>query len=384
MLILIAAIPLAIWLYLAVFRGGFWRISNFVKSKPLAPLAARQVVAIIPARNEAANIGETIGSLLAQEFPSAIPIVVVDDGSTDGTAEAARAAAHRCDRTAQLKIVPGAPLPPGWTGKLWALAQGVAEAETLAPDYFLFTDADIHHAPHSVASLVAIAESGGYDLASHMVRLVCSTTAERALIPAFVFFFLQLYPPAWIRSSKSKTAAAAGGCVLIRPGALRRIGGIYSIRGEVIDDCALARAVQSSGGRVWMDLAGETRSVRGYGTFAEIGRMISRSAFSQLRHSGWLLALTALALFCTYVLPPILLFTGRLTPALLGAAAWVLMMTCYWPMLRFYRRSPFWCLALPLIALFYLGATVHSAIQYWRRRGGKWKGRVQDLRGSNS
>ncbi len=315
-------------------------------------------------------IGRCLASLLQQN----VTVIVVDDGSTDNTAEVARAAG------ADVIVLQGQPLPPGWTGKLWALSQGVAHAETLAPDYLLLTDADIQHGPNSVAELVSIAEARRCDLASYMVKLSCDTPAENALIPAFVFFFLMLYPPQWIASQTFKTAAAAGGCILIRPAALQRIGGLAAIRSEVIDDCALARAVKRSGGPIWMGLTAFTRSIRPYGSSAEIGQMISRTAFNQLHHSFLLLMGTLSALFFIFLFPPILLLTGHLVPALLGAAAWLLMSISYLPMVRFYHRSPLWAVCLPGVALFYAGATVHSALQYWRGSGGEWKGRVQDVR----
>ncbi len=340
----------------------------------------QRIVVIIPARNEAECIGEAVASLLEQDFPALLQIIVVDDGSTDGTAAVAQSAAMRAGKPSQLTVIRGKPLLPGWTGKLWAISQGITQAEPLTPDYFLFTDADIRHGEHSVAELVATAEAGRYDLASYMVKLACETPAEKALIPAFVYFFLQLYPPAWIQSEKSKTAGAAGGCILIRPTALRNIGGIAAIRSAVIDDCALAQAVKRNGGRIWMGLTDQTESLRSYVTFTEIGRMISRTAFNQLRHSFLWLAAAVAGLFFTYLLPPLLLLTGHALPIILGAAAWLLMSLSYLPMVRFYRRSAAWSVCLPLIALFYLGATIHSALQYWRGRGGEWKGRAQDLR----
>jgi hopene-associated glycosyltransferase HpnB len=297
--------------------------------------------------------------------------VVVDDASTDGTSEVARAAGN-------LSLVRSESLPAGWTGKLWALSQGVTKALDFSPDYLLFTDADIRHGSENVAELVNIAEAQGRDLASYMVTLCCETLAEKVLIPAFVYFFLQLYPPTWIASPRFRTAGAAGGCVLIRPQALDRIGGLAAIRNEIIDDCALARAVKRSGGRIWMGLTPATRSIRSYGGFDEIGGMIARTAFSQLRHSGLLLGATVIGLFFIYLLPLTLLASGKGLPTMLGAAAWLLMSVSYAPMVRFYRRSPLWSIALPPIALFYLAATVRSAVQYWRGQGGEWKGRAQD------
>jgi len=225
---------------------------------------------------------------------------------------------------------------------------------------------------------LSVADPGDYDLTSFMVKLHCSTLAERALIPAFVFFFFLLYPPAWVRSNRSPVAGAAGGCMLIRPNKLNAIGGIAAIRDRIIDDCALANAVKSNGGRVWLGLTESARSIRPYETFGEIGRMISRSAFNQLRHSPALLVGTLLMLFVTYVLPPLLLFSGQLVPAMFGAIAWALMSICYLQMVHFYRCSPLWSITLPLVAIFYGGATFDSALRYWSGRGGSWKGRMQD------
>jgi hopene-associated glycosyltransferase HpnB len=238
-------------------------------------------VAVVPARDEADAVGHAIASLAAQRPPGYFHIVLVDDHSSDGTAAIAAAAAP----PGLLTIVAAAPLPAGWTGKLWAVAEGVRHAAALQPDYLLLTDADIVHPPDNAAHLAARAESGSFDLVSYMATLACRTPAERALAPAFVFFFFLLYPPAWIRSTRHATAGAAGGCMLIRYRTLAEIGGIATIRGELIDDCALARAVKRAGGRVWLGLGETTRSIRPYRTFGEVGRMISRSAFTQLHHS---------------------------------------------------------------------------------------------------
>jgi len=270
-------------------------------------------------------------------------------------------------------VLPGAPLPEGWTGKLWAAAQGVEEAGRFSPEYLLLTDADIVHAPDVVARLVARAEEGAYDLVSWMVALRCVSLAERALIPAFVFFFLLLYPPAWIRNPRFRTAGAAGGCMLIRRRTLDRIGGLARIRGELIDDCALARAVKDAGWRVWLGLSAESRSIREYGSFGEIGRMISRTAFTQLRHSLVLLAATLAGLALTFFAPPVAAVRGSLT----GLAAWALMAAMYAPALRLYGRSLLWAPLLPLVAMFYAGATIHSAWAWMRGAGGMWKGRSQ-------
>ncbi|HEY1214325.1 MAG TPA: glycosyltransferase [Bryobacteraceae bacterium] len=372
--------PVLIWAHLLTGRGGFWRTSKHL-APPVNTNRAEgcRVVAVVPARNEADVVGGAITSLLQQERPSGIHIVLVDDGSADGTALIARTASEQIGKSDYLTVIDGQPLRDGWTGKMWAVAQGVTAADTLNPDYLLLTDADILHARDNVQNLIAIAEDLQCDLVSYMVKLATVSFAEKALIPAFVFFFFMLYPPTWILSSKRKIAGAAGGCILIRPETLRGIGGISAIRNQVIDDCALARAVKRNGGRVWLGLTPSTVSIRSYGSLAEIGRMIARTAFNQLQHSPLLLVGTVLGLFFTYLLPPILMLTRQPRLVCAGGAAWLLMSASYLPMVRFYKRSPLWSMALPGIALFYMGATVYSAFRYWRKRGGEWKGRIQDV-----
>lgn len=378
-LYVIAVIPVLVWAWLLTARGGFWRVATRSPARPAPPRPpARRVVVLVPARNEAALIGAAIASLAQQSFNGVIHLILIDDESSDGTADAAAAAARACGASARLSVIRGTSLPPGWTGKLWALAQGIAAAARFDPDYLLFTDADIEHDPHSLESLVADAEANQRDLVSRMVRLSTATAAERLLIPAFVFFFFMLYPPAWVAAPGRRTAAAAGGCILIRPQALARIGGLEAIRSGIIDDCALARAVKGSGGRLSLELARDIRSLRVYGSFAAIGAMISRSAFAQLRHSYLALAGTLLGLFLTFLLPPALLCCGDPLAACLGAAVLLLMSLAYLPMVRFYGLPSPWCLCLPLIVLFYVAAVLHSVAQYTRGRGGQWKGRAQD------
>lgn len=380
-----AAVPLAIWLYLLLARGGFWRLSRALQppSSPGTTVASdrrteRRIIAVVPARNEAEGIGRAVTSLLSQTLTPPLHVIVIDDGSTDGTAEEARRAAEAAGARERLTLLSGMPPAPGWTGKLWAMSQGVSAATRHDPDFLLLTDADIEYAPGDIAGLVGKAEAEHLDLVSLMVRLSTATFAERCLIPAFVFFFLKLYPPAWIASARSAVAGAAGGCMLLRPTALARAGGLAAIRGCIIDDCALARAVKSTGGRVWLGLARQTRSLRVYGSFAEIGAMISRTAFNQLGHSYLVLAGTICGLMITYLVPPLLLLTGQPLVMGLGAAAWLLMSVCYLPMVRFYRVAAAYTLILPAVALFYAAATVHSAVQYAAGRGGRWKGRTQD------
>ncbi len=258
------------------------------------------------------------------------------------------------------------------------MQQGVERALALNPQFLLLTDADVEHSPHNVATLAALAEAGGYDLASFMVKLHCRSFAEKLLIPAFVFFFFMLYPPEWIRDPRRKTAGAAGGCTLVRPAALQRIGGIAAIRQEIIDDCALARAIKSSGGKVWLGVTGDTRSLRPYDSFGEIERMIARTAFNQLRHSSWLLLGAVAGMTLLYLLPLSLLASRALILAVIGGAAYLLMIATYYPMIRFYELNPLWALTLPLSAVFYMAATIHSAVKFWSGRGGEWKGRAQD------
>jgi hopene-associated glycosyltransferase HpnB len=360
---LIAAASLAAWLYLFAARGNFWRVQL---PPPPGPAPARSVCVVIPARNEEAVVGQAIASLRPW------PVILVDDHSSDRTAALAAEAGA--------SVIQAGPLPPGWSGKLWAISEGLKHAALLKPDYLFFTDADIVHAPDNVAELVACAEAGQYDLVSLMVKLPCRSFAEVMLIPAFVFFFFMLYPPAWVARRDRKTAAAAGGCILIRPSALERIGGIAAIRGEIIDDCALARAVKRTGGRIWLGVTEDSRSIRDYKTFAEIRAMISRTAFAQLHHSVLLLAATVLGMAVIYVAPPLLLFSHNAFAAFLGLAAWILMTIAYAPALRFYGRSVAWAPLLPLVALFYISATIESAFSYWTGRGGMWKDRVQDVR----
>jgi hopene-associated glycosyltransferase HpnB len=332
-------------------------------------------VVVVPARNEAETIARCVESLVAQDYAGEFPIIIVDDHSEDETGARARAAA-RLARGGQVSIVQAAPLEQGWTGKLWALQQGINAAGS-SPDYFWFTDADIVHAPGSLRRLVALAEQDRLDLASLMVLLRAKTISERLLIPAFLYFFLMLYPPNWIAEAKSKTAGAAGGCVLLRKAALERIGGISAIRAEVIDDCALARAVKRSGGAIWMGLTKNSASLRSYKTFGEVRDLIARTAFTQLEYSGLVLTGTVVGMLLTYLVPLLLTFAVQPLVWRLSLSAWALMTLTYLPAVRFYGLSPLWAPLLPAAALFYSYATWLSAWRYWMKRGGQWKGRVQ-------
>jgi len=378
---IIAALALGIWIYLLAFRGGFWLARDREnRDRRAIPTDGDwlSVVAIIPARNEALALPRTLSSLSAQNYPGRFSIVVVDDESTDGTGAIARQLAATLDR--EVTVLRGEPLPPDWTGKVWAMRQGIAHAETMAdlPDYLLLTDADIEYPPDAVARLVAGAKASRTVLTSLMVKLNCESLAERALIPAFVYFFQMLYPFAWVNKANAKTAAAAGGCMLVDRGALARAGGIAKIRSALIDDCALARLLKAEA-PIWLGLSDDVLSLRTYPRFADIRRMVARSAYAELNYSPVLLLGTALGMVLTYLAAPFLAIFAPFPANAVAALAWALMMLTFLPILRFYRVSELWAVAFPLIAAVYLGFTLDSAFQHWRGRGGTWKGRSQAL-----
>ena len=371
----VASIALALWLYLLLARGAFWRCSER-DDWGLAELPAwPRVAAVVPARNEADCIGDSIGSLLAQDYGGEWTVILVDDDSGDGTAEIARRVANG---DARLRVVRSRGLPAGWTGKLWAAKQGVDAASALPqpPDYLLLTDADIMHAPDSVSRLVAHAERQHLVLTSLMVKLNCESFAERAAIPAFIFFFQMLYPFSCVNRPQSAVAAAAGGCMLVRADALRNAGGIEAIRAALIDDCALAKALKAQG-PIWLGLTERVHSVRRYPAGADIRRMVARSAYAQLRYSPLLLLAMMALMALTFLVPPLATIFGSGAARWIGAGGWALMFVAFQPTLRFYRLSPLWGLALPAIALQYMLYTLDSAHQYMRGQGGSWKGRVQ-------
>jgi hopene-associated glycosyltransferase HpnB len=373
--LLLALAALGIWLYLIFARGGFWHCAE--RDQWEAPELATwpSVAAIVPARNEADHIATSLGSLLNQNYPGSFTIVMVDDGSTDGTGAIARRMTQARSEI-PARVIDGQTLPPGWTGKLWALKQGIASAGEEPPAYLLFTDADIAHPPNSVARLVAFAEQHHLALTSLMVKLRCRSFAERANIPAFVFFFQMLYPFSWVNRKDKSVAAAAGGCMLVRAAVLAKAGGVDTIRGALIDDCALARTLKPYG-PIWLGLTQRVHSVRAYPRLRDIRRMVARSAYAQLRYSPALLAATAAGMMVTYLAPPLLAVFGSGTCRLLGLAAWALMAFTFLPTLRFYQLSLLWALALPAIAFEYLFFTLDSAYQHVRGRGGTWKGRAQ-------
>lgn len=377
-LLALALLVLSIWLGLWLAHAGFWRIEW--EPVPAPPQTWPPVVAIIPARNEAVSIHATLQSLWNQDYPGDLRLVVVDDSSEDNTAEEARQAARDSGRQEDLCVLTAPPLPEGWAGKVWAMHQGVLSGPL--PDdpahYLLFSDADITHGPGALRELVCRAEAGPCDLVSFMVRLQCRSAAEKLMIPAFVFFFRMLYPFRRINNLSHPLAGAAGGTMLLRREVLERIGGLECIRQELIDDCALARAVKRGGHRIWLGLSESSCSSRSYDTLHEILQMIARTAYTQLRYSPLRLMACVLGLCLTFLAPPLLLLAGG-GASTIGGLSWLIMTLLYLPMVRFYRQTPLWALLLPLTALLYLWATLISAWRHHRGQGGYWKGRHQSV-----
>ncbi len=362
----LTALALLIWLYLLLEHGRFWHSEP--ELTPSRPDAAPAVAVVVPARDEAPLIEQSLRSLLAQDYAGPLRVIMVDDGSHDGTGAIARAIGDP-----NLVVLDGQPRPAGWSGKLWAVAQGLAEAGSA--ELVLLADADIVHQPRHLATLVAQLERGDLDLVSEMVALACETPAEHALVPAFVYFFQLLYPFMWVNDPLRATAAAAGGTMLLRRRALDRIGGVAAVRGALIDDVALAAAVKR-GGRIWLGHSGLARSVRSYPAIADIWRMVSRTAYVQLHFSRWLLAATVLAMGLTFLVPPIAALFGHGLARWLGWIAWGAMAASYQPTLHRYRRSVLWAPCLPAVAAFYLAATIGSALKHHLGRGVAWKGRA--------
>lgn len=369
--ILFGFLPLAVWLYLLLAHGGFWRFAERDTAPVPPPAAWPSVAVVVPARDEADVIQRSLDSLLAQDYRGDVHILLVDDQSEDGTGDLARALA-----TDRLTVLDGALRPAGWTGKLWAMHQGSTYPAAMRADYVWFTDADIAHSRDNLSQLVARAESGKRVLVSLMARLSCKTPAEHFLIPAFVFFFAMLFPFSLVNDPRRRIAAAAGGCMLARRDALEAAGGVAAIRHNIIDDCALARAMKQQG-PIWLGLTDRAVSLRPYEHIADIGRMVSRSAYAQLGYSPLQLAGTLLGLVMVYIAPVMVALFAWGISQLAGWLAWIVMAVMFQPILRFYRLSPLWGLGLPLIGAFYAGFTLQSALQYWRGEGGMWKGRAQ-------
>jgi hopene-associated glycosyltransferase HpnB len=373
-----AVVSLVAWLWLLLCQGFFWRTDVRLPRRE-DPADWPPVCVVVPARDEAEVLPASLPSLLAQRYPGRAEIFLVDDGSSDGTGTLARELA---DRHGGLPLTVGSPgePPAGWTGKLWAVRHGITLARAREPAYLLLTDADIAHAPDSLRELVAAARSGGFDVVSQMARLRVESLWERLVVPAFVYFFAQLYPFRRIGGKGTRTAAAAGGCVLLRTEAAERARIPDAIRHAVIDDVALARAVKGSGGRIWLGLAEQVDSVRPYPRLHDLWRMVSRSAYAQLRHNPLVLLGTVLGLALVYLVPPVTLIaglaTGETAAALLGGLAWLVMTGTYIPMLRYYGQPLWLAPLLPFTAFLYLLMTVDSAVQHYRGRGAAWKGRT--------
>jgi len=386
MSLVLAAIALAVWIYLLVARGAFWRARERDEFWPQCADPPRwpDVVAIIPARDEAQSVGACVTSLLRQDYPGVFSIVLVDDESGDGTADVARAAAASCGAEGRLTILTGAPRPKEWSGKVWAMSQGLDEASRRvpAPGRLLFCDADLAFAPDTLSALARRAETNDCALVSLMARLRCESLAERALIPAFVLFFQMLYPFAWVNDPHKRTAAAAGGCMLADRRALLRAGAFQAMRGALIDDCALA-ALMKRQGPIALALTRRVVSLRAYPRFRDIGAMVARSAYAQLGYSPTRLIGVVAGMALTFLVAPAAALFASDATALIGLVAWIAMALAFQPTLRFYGRSTSWGLGLPLIAAAYLAFTLKSAYLYGRGRGGLWKGRVQAAKGAS-
>ena len=376
-MIALAALACLAWLVMISLRGRYWQSGPILApARPAQSAPALDVV--IPARDEAEGIGAALRSLLAQDYPGPFRIILVDDDSTDGTGDIARSLGDSRLLVPQLLVIKGRERPAGWSGKLWAVAQGLEQAT--AP-LVLLTDADIVHDPKHLATLAAKLERDRLDLVSEMVELRCEALAERLLVPAFVYFFAMLYPFAWVNDPLRATAAAAGGTILVRSRALARIGGIAAVRGALIDDVALARAVKR-GGPIWLGHSRLARSIRPYPDAASIWRMVARTAYVQLGRSPIMLLLCIAGMALVWLVPPAAALLAGGAVRVLGLAAWAAMVASYVPTLRRFRLSPLWAPLLPLVALFYMAATIGSAVDHHRGRGVTWKRRAYGSAGA--
>jgi hopene-associated glycosyltransferase HpnB len=385
----LAVLASASWVYLLAFRGRFWQCDQRLSSDIEENFSQwPSICAIVPARNEALMLPQSLQSLLTQTYPGRFQVMVVDDQSTDGTANIARQTAQACQAEDSLQIMTTEPLPTGWSGKLWAVHQGIERIaqDSQVPDYFLLTDADILHDSDNLKQLATKAEQERLDLVSLMVLLRCQSVWEKLLIPAFVFFFQKLYPFPWVNQPQHPMAAAAGGCVLVRRDALMAVGGIEVIRKALIDDCALGAAIKGNRkangqtGRIWLGLTTSTISLRAYPSLQSIWEMVARTAFTQLGYSFALLFLSLVGMMLLYALPPAGLLLGWATEemaiAISSGLAWALMTLAYWPTIRLYKLAPLWALTLPFVGILYTLMTLDSAVHHIQGRGGAWKGRV--------
>lgn len=380
-MVYIAIASLFIWLGLLLFWGQFWlgvRLSPNQKTLKSYP----NVWAVIPARDEADVIAQSLNSVLNQDYPGSLSVVLVDDKSTDDTAKIALENTNNVAKNRQFHLVSGQPLPPEWKGKLWALNQGInyAKKQSNSPDYILLTDADIKHHKSNLTELITKAENENLDLVSLMVFLRCQSLWEKLLIPAFVFFFQKLYPFKLANKPQSFIAAAAGGCILIKADIIEKLGGISSFKNALIDDCTLAKKVKLHQGKIWLGLTDKTISLRPYDSLKSIWDMVARTAFNQLNYSWLLLIGTVLGLTLVYLVPPVAIIWGFMTPStmliIIGSITWLLMSIAYFPTIKLYQLSPLWSLCLPAIAILYGLMTIDSAIKHLQGKGGFWKGRV--------
>ena len=378
-MVIISALSLCIWLFLLLFWGDFWRADCRIDRQLPDLDKYPSVCAIVPARNEAEVIATSLTSLLNQDYPRELAIALIDDNSSDRTAEIAQSTAEQLNKSDRLLVVAGKPLEPGWKGKLWAMHQGIIAVEK-TPDYWLFTDADIQHDSKNLTQLVTKAKTDNLDLVSLMVKLRCQSFWEKLLIPAFVFFFQKLYPFAWVNNPARSMAAAAGGCVLISNSALTAIGGIAAIKDALIDDCTLAKAVKSKGKNIWLGLSETTISLRGYNDLKTIWDTIARTAYTQLNYSPILLLGTVIGMALVYLFTPTTLIWGlishRWLVVAISTATWGLMILAYLPTIKLYQISWLWAVLLPAIAFLYTLMTIDSGIEYYRGQGGEWKGRT--------
>jgi hopene-associated glycosyltransferase HpnB len=377
------------WIHLLIFRGRFWRCDQQLSVSTVAePTVWPSVCAIVPARNEATVLRKSLRSLLKQDYPGEFEVMLVDDQSTDETATVAHTTARRCGRSSRLDVMTTSALPVGWSGKLWAVHQGIEAVlqQPNPPDYLLLTDADILHHSKNLRELITKATADQLDLVSLMVLLRCHSFWEKLLIPAFIFFFQKLYPFPWVNEPSHPMAAAAGGCILVHRDALTQVGGIEVIRKALIDDCALAAAIKSHAttrmptGKIWLGLTTKTLSLRPYPSLQTIWDMVARTAFTQLRYSSGLLSIALMSMVIIYLIPPIStvlgLSLGQWPLLAIGGITWLLMAIAYWPTIRLYQMSPLWTLLMPLIAALYTLMTFDSALRHWQGKGGAWKGRV--------
>jgi hopene-associated glycosyltransferase HpnB len=393
----LAWISLLIWVVLLVGRGGFWRMNLHL---PAAETGSETgsgeartwpaVTAVIPARDEAEILPLTLPSVLAQDYPGPFSVIVVDDASADGTGEVAAALAEATPGSAPLHVLRGSGPPPGWAGKVAAMDRGLG-AVSAQTEYVLFTDSDIAHPADSVRRLVQQARAEELDLVSLMARLSTDSLAERMIVPAFVFSFFQLYPPAWVNRHGMRMAAAAGGCMLVRKQRLEDVGGLVGIADARIDDVALGTLLKrgrnsardkdsARGGRIWLGVTTGVRSLRPYPRLADLWDMIARSAYTQLRYNPWLLLGTIIGLVVTYGVPPILGVVGLATQwwgvAIPALAAWAVLSASYVSVLRLYELRWWRAPLLPGVMALYGAMTVDSARRHRQGRGGAWKGRV--------